>query len=228
MAFERRHTDDLPLPLRERSHTRDASMQPRDPMVERRMSQPAAQPMPQPTPEPVEETVSVPAPSIGRGSSRNGRAKTRLLGFHPAANNADPMARLEAAKAAQDVPFPVGWLVVISGPGRGNQFTLEAGVAQIGRAEGQTIRLDFGDTSISRENHAAIAFDSEQNSFFIGHGGKANLVRRNDRPVLSTEELTAGDRIRVGETTLRFVPLCGPEFSWDAPQQPSRKHAVLG
>ena len=106
--------------------------------------------------------------------------------------------------------------MIVSGPGRGTCYTLHSGVAQIGRGEGQAIRLDFGDTSISRENHAAIAFDPERGAFFIGHGGKANLVRCNDMPVLSTQELGAGDRIRVGETTLIFTPFCGPEFSWSA------------
>ena len=61
----------------------------------------------------------------------------------------------------------------------------------------------------------SIAYDAKQESFFIGHCGKANIVRRNDRPVLSTEELNAGDHITIGETTLRFVPLCGPDFSWE-------------
>jgi pSer/pThr/pTyr-binding forkhead associated (FHA) protein len=69
--------------------------------------------------------------------------------------------------------------------------------------------------AISRENHAAIAYDEEQSAFFIGHGGKANIVRLNGRPVLSTEELSTGDRIRIGETTLQFVAMCGPEFNWN-------------
>ena len=77
------------------------------------------------------------------------------------------------------------------------------------------MRLDFGDTSISRDNHAVIAFDSEQCRFFMGHGGKANLVRLNDMPVLSTEALEDGDFIRIGETTLKFVALCGPDFTWE-------------
>ena len=41
------------------------------------------------------------------------------------------------------------------------------------------------------------------------------MVRLNGRPVLSTEELTHGDIIRIGETTLRFVALCGTDFTWD-------------
>jgi len=75
--------------------------------------------------------------------------------------------------------------------------------------------LDLGDTSISREQHAAIAYDEEANGFFLGHGGKSNIVRLNGRPVLSTEDLQNGDMIRIGETTLRFVALCGDAFVWE-------------
>ena len=33
-------------------------------------------------------------------------------------------------------------------------------------------------------------------------------------PVLSTEELASGDEIRIGETALKFVSLCGEDFTW--------------
>ena len=105
-------------------------------------------------------------------------------------------------------------MVVVEGPGRGASFALMSGVSQIGRGEDQTVRLDFGDTSISRNNHAAVAYDDEQTKFFLGHGGKSNLVRKNGMPVLSTEELANGDTIRIGETTLKFIAMCGEEFRW--------------
>jgi pSer/pThr/pTyr-binding forkhead associated (FHA) protein len=76
------------------------------------------------------------------------------------------------------------------------------------------VKLDFGDNSISRTNHAVVAYDDEQRKFFLGHGGKANIVRLNGKPVLSTEELAHNDIIRIGETTLRFLALCGPDFDW--------------
>ncbi len=164
---------------------------------------------------------------------RAGRVKTRLLGFNrPEDKPADPFAKAAPAKTPEphmDVPsadpqFPVGWLIVLEGPGRGASFTLSAGVSQIGRGHDQAIRLDYGDTSISRDNHAAIAYDEEKRTFFIGHGGKANLVRLNDMPVLSTETLTHDDLIRIGETTLRFIALCGPEFSWDTEGEAGSPH----
>ncbi|WP_260013829.1 FHA domain-containing protein [Leisingera aquaemixtae] len=172
--------------------------------------------------------IDVPAPSMGRGASRAGRVKTRLLGFSPAqAAASDPFARSAEAAAPGYTQFPVGWLAIVQGPGRGAAFTLFSGVTVIGRGADQTVRLDFGDNSISRDNHAAIAYDPEQKSFFIGHGGKANLVRRNGRPVLSTEALSAGDVIRIGETTLRFVPLCGADFGWDQPQHSDAADAAF-
>lgn len=161
------------------------------------------------------DEIEVPSPAAGRSAARSGRVKTRILGFSaPQGAGTDPFAAEGAGGAAAYTNFPSGWLIVVDGPGRGAAFTIFEGVAQIGRGETQMVRLDFGDTSISRENHAAVAYDGEQKAFFLGHGGKANLVRLNGRPVLSTEELQSGDKIRIGETTLRFVALCGPDFSW--------------
>ncbi len=149
-----------------------------------------------------------PEPSAQKGN----RNKTRILGFSPEGAAIDPFTE-KPQSSAQDA-FPCGWLVVTDGPGRGASFSLHSGVAQIGRGDGQAIQLDFGDRAISREHHAAVAFDSETGKFFLGHGGKSNIIRLNGRPVLSTEELDHGDALRIGETELRFVALCGANFNW--------------
>ena len=49
----------------------------------------------------------------------------------------------------------------------------------------------------------------------MGHGGKSNIVRLNDKPLISNEALKTGDVIRIGETVLRFVALCDDTFSWN-------------
>ena len=141
------------------------------------------------------------------------RVKTRIIGFHAGGVKDDVFAAERAAPAAKG-RFPAGWLVIVDGPGRGTSFMIGAGVSTIGRGADQTVCLDFGDTSISRDNHASIAYDDEQNRFFVGHGGKSNIVRRNGTPVLATEDLADADLIRIGKTTLRFVALCGPDFTW--------------
>lgn len=162
------------------------------------------------------EPAQAPTPPASQGARVN-RAKTRILGFHAPDVAPDPLAG-DAKPAAQNGgnagQFPAGWFVIIAGPGRGASFTIATGVSTIGRGEDQSIALDFGDQSVSRSAHASVAYDEEQNKFFIGHGGKSNVVRRNGAPVLATEEMQHGDTIRIGKTTLKFVAFCGSEFTW--------------
>ena len=166
--------------------------------------------------------VDIPGPTAGRGGNRSGRVKTRLLGFSAGALDIDdPFAKEESNS---DGMFPVGWVVVISEMGRGASFPLFDGVAKVGRGTDQSVCLNFGDNSISRENHISIAFDSEQNKFFVGHSGKSNLVRLNGKPLLSTEELRSKDLIRLGETTLRFIAFCTEDFGWTMAEDEMIKH----
>jgi hypothetical protein len=169
---------------------------------------------------PAARPASAPAPD--RAARRN---KTRLIGFDTAEGSvvdlfddqeeaAPAMEGLEAAPAAAAQSFPVGWAVVIHGPGRGNAFPLSAGMSSVGRGEGQTVRLDFGDAAISREGHAHIAYDPEVRTFLLGQGGKSNIVRLNGRAVVSTEPMEDGAQIKIGETILMLKTLCGPDFDW--------------
>jgi hypothetical protein len=126
-----------------------------------------------------------------------GQPKTQYI--HGAGVEADPVA---------------GWVVVVKGPGRGNYSPIYVGMNSLGRDPSQRVSLSYGDDSISREEHAFITFDEEQRCFYLQHGGKSNLVRLGAQPVLSPTELRANDLIRIGRTTLLFVPCCGPDFSW--------------
>lgn len=184
------------------------------------LSEPIAE---EPAPAPVPETAAEPSapaePEITSAPKRRtSRVKTTFLGFERSDGRIEDILAggqtQQETSTKNEVDFPVGWLVITNGPGRGAQVSLQVGVSQIGRGDTQSVQLDFGDNGISRENHAAIAFDDEEHKFFLGHGGKANIVRLNGKPVLSTEELTNGDEIRISETTLHFVALCGEDFTW--------------
>lgn len=153
-----------------------------------------------------------PAPAT---SSRRRRTKTRLIGFETSQGDVvDLFDSSNATAPRQRSKCPVGWAIVIDGPGHGECFSLEAGMNQIGRGEDQAIQLDFGDNAISRTNHAAIVYDPESHTFMAGHGGKSNIVRLNNEPLISNAPMKDGDKLRLGETTILFKALCSPEFNW--------------
>ena len=163
------------------------------------------------------------------------RTKTRILGFElqpasvvPLFDEAErtPVSAAPATPGQGHVMFPAGWLIVKAGPGRGTAFALSQGVSQIGRGSDQTVALDFGDMAISRQNHAAIAYDAGSHQFHVGHGGKSNLVRLNGKPLLSTETVGDGDEIQIGETTLILKVLCTPAFNWSASEAGGDGHDV--
>jgi hypothetical protein len=167
---------------------------------------------------------AAPAP-VSPEPRRPTRTKTRVLGFdaQPASvvplfegMEITPMVAAPVAPGKGYVMFPAGWLVVKDGPGKGASFALSQGVSQIGRNSDQTVALDYGDMAISRQNHAAIAYDPVSHQFHVGHGGKSNLVRLNGKPLLSTEVAGDGDEIQIGETTLVLKVLCTPSFNWSS------------
>ena len=118
------------------------------------------------------------------------------------------------ASGPMDDP-PVGWLVVVDGPGQGNVATLGLGANSIGREpDANRVALNHGDDMISRANHGLIVYDGRNRQFWIRHGDGTNLTYVDDEPVLEVRRLDPQTHIRMGRTVLRFVPLCGDEFSW--------------
>lgn len=166
-----------------------------------------------PTSAPAGEASDGPVP---RKRRRNANAKTRLIGFDTSDGRVvDLFDEEKTTSDAGRFQFPVAVVMITKGPGHGESFALKSGMSQIGRNEDQAVCLDFGDTAISRENHAAIVYDPKTHEFLLGHGGKSNIVRLNGRPVVSTCDLNNGDEIEIGETQLRFAALCSPEFNWE-------------
>ena len=114
-----------------------------------------------------------------------------------------------------DVPagLVVGWLVCIEGPARGSDYRIHEGYNYIGRDTGDiAIR---GDQQISRQNHAMIAYDESDCAFYVGPSAGRNLIKVNNKAVLSPVDLKSFDLISIGSTKLLFVALCGEKFSWN-------------
>ena len=109
---------------------------------------------------------------------------------------------------------PVGWLVVVRGPGKGSVLTLGNGMNAIGRGPNSRVQIGFGDDAISSANHARIAYEPRRRKYQLSHGEGTNLTYLNGEMVMDATEIEAGAVIEIGETTLRFQPFCSEEFDW--------------
>lgn len=108
----------------------------------------------------------------------------------------------------------VGWLVCINGKEKGKDYRIYGKNNTIGRDDRSDICLK-GDNSISRENHAKLAYDRKHNSFHIIPADGANPVYLNDEPVYVPQKLKANDILEIGELKLMFVPFCNDSFKWE-------------
>ena len=115
---------------------------------------------------------------------------------------------------AMDDP-PVGWLVIVDGPGKGHVARLGVGTNSIGRDPAQRVSLSYGDEMISRAGHAVVTYDPRGNRFYIQQGSGTNLIYIDDQPVLAVRKLDPLTHVTIGNTVVRFVPLCGEHFRWD-------------
>ena len=163
-------------------------------------------------PPPAAKTEPLSAP---RHRERKARAseepKTRP--YRPGSDA--PVSGAEAAGAEDTMNDAiVGWLVVVDGPGKGEVRRLGYGVNTLGRGGNARVQIDFGDEEISRESHATVTYDPKGRRFYLQHGGGRNLTYVGDEPVLAPTPLEACQHIVLGQTTFRFIALCGSDFDW--------------
>lgn len=158
---------------------------------------------PRPRPQPQDD----PAAGKERWDERTvdlGEGRTVVIG---------PRPRPQPQDDGMDDPV-VGWLVVVEGPGKGKAMELGYGSNPVGREETNGVQLNFGDIKISRSKHATVTYDHRGRKFYVEKGSGRNPTHLNGAIVLAATELPAQGHIEVGETVLRFVPLCGDAFDW--------------
>lgn len=116
----------------------------------------------------------------------------------------------ESAKALLPV---TAWLVCIEGPSKGQDYRIHAEYNYIGRSSKMDICIQ-GDPTISRENHAIIAYDTLDGIFYFAPSGGGSIVRINGKAVLGSVELKPYDKLTIGQSVFSFVPFCGEQFEW--------------
>lgn len=107
----------------------------------------------------------------------------------------------------------VGWLVCVEGPDKGKDFRIWARNNTIGRSEKMDICIK-GDTTISRENHARLAYDDKHNNFHLIPAESTNNIYLNDNSVYIPTKLEEYDVIEFGDSKFIFVPFCNEKFTW--------------
>jgi serine/threonine protein kinase len=108
----------------------------------------------------------------------------------------------------------VGWLVCVTSAHFGEDFRLKSGRNFIGRGAYMDVVIS-NDNAVSCEKHAIVVFEPKGRMFLVMPGESKELCYLNNEVVLTPKELNPGDRLTVGETSLMFIPCCGPEFTWD-------------
>ena len=124
-----------------------------------------------------------------------------------------PGATVAVIKKKMGIDPVVGWLVCVEGAERGRDYRLHADNNFVGRDKSMDVCIE-GDDTISREKHAVITCDLDTLSFYLTPKDGRSNPHLNGKPVFSTVELSPYDRIRLGQTTLLFLPFCGERFSW--------------
>ena len=110
--------------------------------------------------------------------------------------------------------FPVGWLVGYKGVYRGTFFNCHTGRNSLGKSCTADIDLSR-DPAMEDEIQASVIYDPHQRLFFLHAGTGKGLVYLNDSLVFSCDTLEAYDHIQIGNNDLVFIPLCGPQFTWE-------------
>ena len=175
-------------------------------------------PIPKPAPEPEQPSVPVPEPEPEQPVSEPGPAPASAQpprpAFFPSSAPGDGRTHILYTGETSQIEPVVGWLVCVLGSQQGLSFPLSGGRNRIGRSADMDVCLS-SDPEVSRNMHCILTFDPASEAFYLQAGDGRGLTYLNGTLLLTPMQLKPHDLIRVGATTLLFVPLCGESFHWN-------------
>ncbi|KOR32207.1 hypothetical protein TI05_08695 [Achromatium sp. WMS3] len=124
----------------------------------------------------------------------------------------DSLKRPQDLKTRCTIKFLVGWLICIEGSAKGQDFRIYSERNFIGSGNNMDICIK-DDAAISESHHAEINFDARSNKFYIATKN-SNDTYLNAKLVKAFTPLDSWDTIKIGQTKLLFVALCGSNFNW--------------
>lgn len=114
----------------------------------------------------------------------------------------------------ENIEPPVGWIVAIKGPYKGQAFACKTGRNRIGRAADMDICFTE-DLKITRKTHTSIIYEPLHRRFFVQAGEGSGLTYVNGEVIFEHINLNPYDKLSIGDSEFIFMPLCGEAFSWD-------------
>ena len=127
-----------------------------------------------------------------------------------------PMERTVAVQKVDGIPpkrYVVGWLVALSGSGRGESFPLRIGRNVLGRDRRCDVVVQDDQASA---HHADLVFRPEERRFILMDHNSTNGTYVNEAEIEARRDLVGKDVIRIGSHKYLFMPLCEDGFYWDA------------
>ena len=106
----------------------------------------------------------------------------------------------------------VGWLVCTSGNDCGRDFRIHVDNNFVGRNDGCDIVIR--DPYVSAQ-HFTILYDPLNDIYIASMSGGRAIVYINGKPLTSDKILQKGDKLKVGQTELVFIPLESSDVKWD-------------
>jgi hypothetical protein len=108
-----------------------------------------------------------------------------------------------------------GWLVCVRGQNKGQGYVIRDGKNFIGSASSMDIQI-LGDKKIEKKNHAVIIYDPRQKAAMLLPTESHGMVYWQGQAIFEPVTLEPYNDIELGESTFKFAPFCGADFSWDA------------
>ena len=154
--------------------------------------------------------LTAPALPGGSGGASAAGLSGRIL-IEAGQGDRGPRITFPAETASQPV---CAVLLIIHGPGQGVCVPISYGRSAVGRDRSARVQLNIGDPQLSGL-HFIVSYDETDRTFDLKEADAAtNHTYVNDVRVRASVVLAAGDLIRAGGTTFRFVPCCGLDWSW--------------
>ena len=124
-----------------------------------------------------------------------------------------PDAPAPETPAAAPAGPVAGWLVLLDGLAKGRDLRLGVGRTFLGLdADGAPVTLSADAPLHLRQ--AVLVYDGEAKTYTLLPGSSQELCYLEGAALLAPQELAGDETLRLGTAALKFVPFCGPDFSW--------------